>query len=113
MIVYVTKVNLSYKGFIPRKIKEALIDKKYNLLKKFSKKQNNSSLENITLLTQWANTCNGKITTITSNYLAYSTNLTFEFYNYFDFEIFKTELLLNNVNFKVSKKKYDKKPHFD
>ncbi len=108
---YIVKVSLPYKGLISKKIKDALIDKKYNLLLTFSKKKNNSSLENITLLTQWANTCNGKILEIKSNYFIYSTNITFEFYNAFDLYIFNSELSLNNVKFKVYKKNI--KPHFD
>ena len=36
---YIVKVSLPYKGLISKKIKDALIDKKYNLLLTFSKKK--------------------------------------------------------------------------
>lgn len=105
MSKYIIKVELSCNGFIDSKYDQLLKEKKFKVLKEFSKKTDNKLLERITLLVQWANSCNGKILKKKRNFLSYKTSYIFEFNDSFDFYIFKGELYSNNSKFKVLKSK--------
>lgn len=102
---YIIKVELSNSGFIDSKYDQLLEEKKFKVLKEFSKKTNNKLLENVTLLVQWANSCNGKVLKKKRNYLSFKTSYIFEFDDSFDFYVFKDELYSNNSKFKVLKSK--------